>query len=60
MNYLDQLENKSTYIIKKAYARFRDIALLWSIGKDSTTLLWIARKAFFGRTPFPYKFIYTF
>src|SRR3989338_5077463 len=27
--------------------------MLWSIGKDSTTLLWLARKAFFGRIPFP-------
>jgi len=69
MNYLDELENKSIYIIREAYARFRDIALLWSIGKDSTSLLWIARKAFFGKIPFPvmhidtgFKFreIYTF
>jgi 3'-phosphoadenosine 5'-phosphosulfate sulfotransferase (PAPS reductase)/FAD synthetase len=26
---------------------------LWSIGKDSTVLLWLARKAFFGHVPFP-------
>ena len=25
----------------------------WSVGKDSTTLLWLCRKAFFGRIPFP-------
>ncbi len=53
MDYLYELENKSIYIIREAYARFRNIALLWSIGKDSTTLLWIARKAFFGKIPFP-------
>lgn len=53
MDYLDQLENKSIYIIREAYSRFRHIALLWSIGKDSTTLLWIIRKAFFGKIPFP-------
>ncbi|HTY44467.1 MAG TPA: sulfate adenylyltransferase subunit CysD [Patescibacteria group bacterium] len=53
MEYLDQLENQSIYILREAYARFRDIALLWSIGKDSTTLVWIARKAFFGKIPFP-------
>lgn len=53
MNYLDELENKTIYIIREAYARFRGIALLWSIGKDSTTLLWIARKAFFGKILFP-------
>ncbi|MBU3912396.1 MAG: sulfate adenylyltransferase subunit 2 [Candidatus Omnitrophica bacterium] len=53
MNYLDELENKTIYIIREAYARFRNMSLLWSIGKDSTSLLWIARKAFFGNIPFP-------
>lgn len=53
MDYLYELENKTIYIIREAYARFRNIALLWSIGKDSTSLLWIARKAFFGKIPFP-------
>jgi sulfate adenylyltransferase subunit 2 len=27
--------------------------MLWSMGKDSTVLLWLARKAFFGHIPFP-------
>jgi sulfate adenylyltransferase subunit 2 len=27
--------------------------MLWSIGKDSTVLLWLAKKAFFGHVPFP-------
>ena len=27
--------------------------MLWSIGKDSTVLLWLARKAFFGHVPMP-------
>jgi sulfate adenylyltransferase subunit 2 len=27
--------------------------MLWSIGKDSTVLLWLARKAFFGHVPIP-------
>lgn len=53
MCYLDELENKTIYILREAYARFRNIALLWSIGKDSSTLLWISRKAFFGKIPFP-------
>jgi sulfate adenylyltransferase subunit 2 len=53
MDYLDELESKSIYIIREAYYRFKDTALLWSIGKDSTTLLWLARKAFFGKLPFP-------
>lgn len=53
MDYLDELENKSIYIIREAYSRFRDIAMLWSVGKDSTTLLWLCRKAFLGEVPFP-------
>ncbi len=53
MNYLDELENKSIYIIREAYSRFKNIAQLWSIGKDSTTLLWMCRKAFYGKIPFP-------
>jgi sulfate adenylyltransferase subunit 2 len=53
MDYLDSLENKTIYIIREAYSRFNNIALLWSIGKDSTTLLWLCRKAFFGKIPFP-------
>jgi len=59
MDYLDELENKSIYIMREAYARFKDISLLWSIGKDSTTMLWIARKAFFGKIPFPVMHIDT-
>jgi sulfate adenylyltransferase subunit 2 len=53
MAYLDELENRSIFMIREAYAQFRDIAMLWSIGKDSTTLLWLLRKAFYDRIPFP-------
>jgi sulfate adenylyltransferase subunit 2 len=53
VDYLDELENQSLYVIREAYHRFPRMALLWSIGKDSTTLLWLCRKAFFGHVPFP-------
>ena len=53
MNYLDKLESKSIYIIREAYKQFKDIAVLWSIGKDSTALMWLTRKAFYGHIPFP-------
>ncbi len=53
MNRLDELESKSVYVIREARAQFGKIALLWSVGKDSTTLLWLARKAFLGEVPFP-------
>ncbi|MFA6358260.1 MAG: sulfate adenylyltransferase subunit CysD [Candidatus Omnitrophota bacterium] len=52
--YLEALESESIYIIREAYWRYRQgLALLWSIGKDSTTLLHLIRKAFFGKVPFP-------
>ena len=53
MEHLERLENQSIYIIREAYAEFRKVAMLWSIGKDSTTLLYLIRKAFFGKIPFP-------
>lgn len=53
MDHFDMLENKSIYVIREAYYRFRNVAMLWSVGKDSTTLLWLIRKAFFGKIPFP-------
>ncbi len=53
MNHLSEIENQSIYILREAFAHFDKLAMLWSIGKDSTVLLWLARKAFFGRVPFP-------
>ncbi|RMF54576.1 sulfate adenylyltransferase subunit 2 [Candidatus Woesearchaeota archaeon] len=53
MDHLDELESKSIYIIREAYKQFKNIAVLWSIGKDSTTLMWLVRKAFYGKVPFP-------
>jgi sulfate adenylyltransferase subunit 2 len=51
--HLHALEQQSIYIIREAYARLKPLALLWSLGKDSNTLVWLARKAFLGRVPFP-------
>ena len=53
MNHLRQLESQSVYIFREAYKHFHNLAMLWSMGKDSTVLLWLARKAFFGHVPFP-------
>ena len=50
---LAELESQSIYIFREAYNKFDKLAMLWSIGKDSTVLLWLARKAFFGHVPFP-------
>ena len=53
MTQLEKLETQSVYILREAYSQFKNLAMLWSIGKDSTVLLWLARKAFFGHVPFP-------
>lgn len=53
MDHLQKLENKSVHILREAYSEFNNLCMLWSIGKDSTVLLWLARKAFFGHCPIP-------
>jgi sulfate adenylyltransferase subunit 2 len=53
VRYLDQLEQQSVYIMREVYFRYKQCAILWSTGKDSTVMLWIARKAFLGKIPFP-------
>jgi len=53
LDHLDRLEALSVHVLREAYASFPRLCMLWSIGKDSTVLLWLARKAFFGHVPFP-------
>jgi sulfate adenylyltransferase subunit 2 len=53
MDHISKLENQSIYIIRETYNQFKNMAMLWSIGKDSSTLLHLVRKAFFGKVPFP-------
>jgi sulfate adenylyltransferase subunit 2 len=53
MSQLDDLEEQGVYIFREAYKHFKQLCMLWSIGKDSTVLLWLARKAFLGHVPFP-------
>ena len=52
-SHLDELESGSIYILREAYRAISPLCMLWSMGKDSTALLWLARKAFFGSVPFP-------
>ncbi|MDR1109579.1 MAG: sulfate adenylyltransferase subunit 2 [Deltaproteobacteria bacterium] len=54
MDHLRSLEAQSVFILREAYAKLGRLGLLWSIGKDSTVLLWLAKKAFFGHCPFPF------
>lgn len=53
MDTLKKLEAQSIHILREAYKEFKNLVMLWSIGKDSTVLLWLARKAFFGHVPLP-------
>jgi len=53
MDQLAELENRSIFLLREAYSGFKSLCMLWSIGKDSTVLLWLARKAFLGHVPFP-------
>jgi sulfate adenylyltransferase subunit 2 len=53
VDHLDSLEQQSVYIFREAFRHFERMCMLWSIGKDSTVMLWLARKAFFGHVPFP-------
>lgn len=53
MDHLSALESQSIFILREAYKKFEKMAMLWSMGKDSTVLLWLARKAFVGIVPFP-------
>jgi len=52
-DHLDRLEAESIYIFREAYRKFEDLAMLYSVGKDSTVMAHLVRKAFFGRIPFP-------
>ena len=53
MDHLEALEHQSLYILREARAKISRLAMLWSMGKDSTVLLWLTRKAFFGHIPYP-------
>jgi sulfate adenylyltransferase subunit 2 len=53
-NHLKRLEAESIGIMREVAAEFRAPVMLYSIGKDSSVMLHLARKAFFpGKPPFP-------
>ena len=54
MNHLKVLEAESIHIFREVAAEFDNPVMLYSVGKDSSVLLHLARKAFFpGKIPFP-------
>jgi sulfate adenylyltransferase subunit 2 len=60
MSYLSRLEAESIYILREVVAECRSPVMLYSIGKDSSVMLHLARKAFLpGKIPFPLMHIDT-
>lgn len=54
LTHLKQLEAESIHIIREVVAEFENPVMLYSIGKDSSVLLHLARKAFHpAKIPFP-------
>lgn len=54
LSHLKQLEAESIHIIREVAAEFQNPVMLYSIGKDSSVMLHLARKAFApGKIPFP-------
>jgi sulfate adenylyltransferase subunit 2 len=53
MEHLDQLESQSVYLLREAYHSFSNLCMPWSMGKDSNVLIWLSKKAFCGKIPYP-------
>jgi len=49
--HLDELVNKSIYILRETNSQFKNPCVLWSTGKDSTAMLNLIRESFFGSFP---------
>jgi sulfate adenylyltransferase subunit 2 len=60
MNHLAALEAEAIHIMREVVAEAENPVMLYSIGKDSSVMLHIAKKAFFpGKIPFPIMHIDT-
>ena len=54
LNHLKQLEAESIHIMREVVAEFERPVMLYSVGKDSSVMVHLARKAFYpGKIPFP-------
>ncbi len=60
LNHLRELEAESIFVIREVAAQFENPVILFSGGKDSILLTWLAKKAFHpARIPFPIMHIDT-
>jgi sulfate adenylyltransferase subunit 2 len=49
----ERMVNHSIFVLRETKAQFKNPAVMWSTGKDSTVMLHLCRQAFFGAVPFP-------
>lgn len=60
VTHLQALEAESIQIFREVVAEFENPVMLYSVGKDSSVMLHLARKAFYpGRIPFPFLHVNT-
>lgn len=60
MTHLDRLEAEAIHVMREVVAEFRKPVMLYSIGKDSSVMLHLAKKAFYpAKPPFPFMHIDT-
>ncbi|WP_026452257.1 sulfate adenylyltransferase subunit CysD [Aequorivita capsosiphonis] len=54
LNYLDELESEAIYALREVAAQFTNPVIMFSGGKDSILLTYLAEKAFYpAKVPFP-------
>ena len=57
LSHLKQLEAESIHIMREVVAEFNNPIMLYSIGKDSSVMLHLAKKAFYPAPP-PFKLLH--
>ena len=54
LNYLDELESEAIYVLREVWAQFENPVILFSGGKDSILVTYLAQRAFYpSKIPFP-------
>ena len=60
LNHLEELESESIFILREVAAQFENPVILFSGGKDSILMVYLAVKSFYpAKVPFPLLHIYT-